>query len=56
MNREVARLARQDGKWHVLVRRRAESATGAAWLSLGGCGDLRAAGRVWLALMGVARR
>lgn len=47
-----ARLTRQDGRWHVSVRKGAESAAQAAWLSLGGCGDHRVALRLWLALVG----
>lgn len=51
-NRAEARLGREGDRWHVYVRRGAEGATQALWLSLGGCGDHRTAIRVWLALLG----
>lgn len=47
-----ARLTRENGRWQVSVRRGAESAAQAAWLSLGGSGDVRVALRLWLALVG----
>lgn len=51
-----ARLSRENGRWHVSVRRGAQSAAQAAWLSLGGCGDYRVALRLWLALIGEGGR
>ena len=49
--RPEARIGHENGKWQVSVRRGAESAAQAAWLSLGGCGDCRVAMRLWLALI-----
>jgi len=51
-----ARIGREGGRWHVYVRRGAENATQALWLSLGGCGDHRTAVRLWLALLGRGTR
>jgi hypothetical protein len=46
------RLSRENGCWQVSVRKGVESAAQAAWLSLGGSGDVRVALRLWLALVG----
>lgn len=54
--RTEARIVREGGRWHVHVRRGAENAAQALWLSLGGCGDHRTAVRLWLALLGGGAR
>jgi hypothetical protein len=51
MRPQEVRLERWDGRWHVTVRRAAESATDAVWVSLGGCRAQLPALRLWLALL-----
>lgn len=51
MRPERTRLEHQKGKWHVAVRKGAQGASEAAWLSLGGCPDQITAMRVWLAVL-----
>jgi hypothetical protein len=50
--RTQARIGREGGRWHVYVRKGAENTAQALWLSLGGCGDYRAAFRLYAALLG----
>ena len=53
---ERFRLERRKGKWHVLAMQSAETAAEAAWISLGGCGNVVTATRVWLACLGRGTR
>jgi hypothetical protein len=54
--RTEARIRREGGRWTIYVRRGAENATQALWLSLGGCGDYQTALRLMLALRGMDGR
>lgn len=51
MKPDICKLEREGGRWTLYARRGAESATEAAWLCLGGCGDVRVAVRLWLSLI-----
>ncbi len=51
MRPQEVRLERRDGRWHVSVRRAAEGAAEAAWVSLGGCRAQLPAFRLWWALL-----
>ncbi len=51
MKPQEVRLERMDGRWQVSVRRAAESAAKAAWVSLGGCRAQLPALRLWLAVL-----
>ena len=56
MRPQEARLERRDGRWQVSVRRAAEGATEATWVSLGGCRAQLPALRLWLALLAQGSR
>ena len=45
------RLIHLNGKWQVVACKGIEGATGAVWLSLGGCTCQFTAVRVWLACL-----
>ena len=56
MRPQEVRLKRQNGRWQVSVRRAADGAAEAAWVSLGGCRAQLPALRLWLALLAQGRR
>ena len=50
MRNADARLERRHDRWHVTVRKGAEGAAGAVWVSLGGCPSQIVAMRLWMAV------
>ena len=51
MRHDEVRIERKGDRWQVSVSRGINSTSEAAWLSLGGCGDLGTALRLWLAII-----
>ncbi len=50
------RLARHNGKWHIMARNGAEGAAEAVWVSIGDCTCHLTAVRVWLACLTMDKR
>ena len=56
MTEPRTRLTRHNGNWHIMVRKGAEGAAEAVWVSLGGCPCQATAMRVWLACQAMEKR
>ena len=56
MTEPRTRLTRHNGNWHIMVRKGAEGAAKAVWVSLGGCPCQATAMRVWLACQAMEKR
>lgn len=56
MTDPTTRIARHNGKWHIMARKGVDGVAEVAWVSLGSCPCQPTAVRVWLACQAMDNR